>query len=247
VCLKSAIDNQKNKNQIVVVVDGYFEESQEVLKKYTDYIEVLDLLDNHGMQSALNYGVMNAIHEVICIINDDNVLCTDWDVELLKVFVEGTVTTINQIEPTGPGIFNFTVKDFGKTPKEFQYEEFIKYEISIRNNNITPNAGIFPFLISKKDYMIVGGFDTFYQSPFICDWDFFLKLELNNIRFQRIYSINFYHFGSIATKNGTEAEKFKRTESIAAEAFRYKWGMDPMLLDNNSHRPRGNFIKGIKF
>ena len=45
---------------------------------------------------------------------------------------EKTVMTLNQIEPTGPGIFNFPVKDLGRTPNEFKYDEFIEYENSIK-------------------------------------------------------------------------------------------------------------------
>ena len=33
ICLKSAIENQKNKNEIIVAVDGFIEESQNILDK----------------------------------------------------------------------------------------------------------------------------------------------------------------------------------------------------------------------
>ena len=247
ICLKSAIEQQSNKNEIIVSVDGFIEESQHILDKYIDHIQVLDLGENQGMQTALNLAVMNATNECLVIINDDNVLCRDWDVEIIKQFQEGHVSTINQIEPTGPGIFNFPVKDLGKKPQEFKYEEFLEYEPTIRKSELTLDGGTFPFSISKKDYMVVGGFDTIYQSPFICDWDFFLKLELNGIQFHRINSIHFYHFGSAATKNGKEGDKFKLTEGPAAQTFMYKWGMPPQLFQNNSHRPKGNTIKGIVF
>jgi glycosyltransferase involved in cell wall biosynthesis len=247
ICLKSAIENQVNNNEIVVAVDGFIEESQHVLDKYKQHISVLDLGDNQGMQTALNLAVMNANNEIICIINDDNVLSKDWDIIIEKEFKTDSVLTINQIEPIGPGIFNFPVKDFGKKPSEFNYEEFIKYEPTIRENKLTLDGGIFPFVISKKNYMIVGGFDTIYQSPFICDWDFFLKLDLNEVSFTRTHNLHFYHFGSAATKNGKEGDKFKQTESPAAQIFIYKWGMLPQLFENNSHRPKGNKIKGIEF
>ena len=72
-----------------------------------------------------------------------------------------------------------------KTLRSLNIRKFIDYEFQIRNKNkITPDGGIFPFAMWKKDYMIVGGFDTLYQSPFICDWDFFLKLDLNKISFK---------------------------------------------------------------
>jgi len=60
-------------------------------------------------------------------------------------------------------------------------------------------------------------------------------------------NIHFYHFGSAATKNGKEGEMFRATEHPAAQTFYYKWGMAPQLLVNNSHRPKGQIIKGIQF
>jgi len=247
ICLKSAIENQANKNEIIVSVDGFIEESQHILDKYQDDIQILDMGVNQGMQTALNLAVMNASNEIICIINDDNVLSKDWDVIIEKEYNPNSVLTINQIEPTGPGIFNFPVKDFGKIPSEFKYNDFISYEPSIRKEVMTLDGGIFPFVISKKNYMIVGGFDTMYQSPFICDWDFFLKLDLNGVNFTRTHNLHFYHFGSAATKNGKEGNKFKQTEHPAAQMFMYKWGIAPQLFENNSHRPKNHTIKGINF
>tara|TARA_R110000822_G_scaffold142006_6_gene279959 strand:+ start:127 stop:924 length:798 start_codon:yes stop_codon:yes gene_type:complete len=249
ICLKSAIEQQSIKNEIIVAVDGFIEESQLVLDKYKDDIQILDLGENQGMQMALNLGVMNATNEIIFIVNDDNVFSKDYDVEILKTLKDHsrTVVTLNQIEPTGPGIFNFPVKNLGKSPSTFKYEEFMKYEKTIRKNDITIDGGIFPFAMYKKYYMAVGGFDTMYQSPFICDWDFFLKLDLIGLGFIRTHNAHLYHFGSTATKNGNEGDKFKATEGPASEMFMYKWGMSPQLFENNSHNPKGNIIKGIKF
>lgn len=249
-CLTSAIENQSLDNEIIVSVDGFYEESKYVLEKYRDRIRVLDLGQNQGMQSALNYAVFNANNPYIMIINDDNVLCKDWDVVTMSHLngKEKRVYTINQIEPTGPGIFNFHVKDFGRNPKQFDYKGFLNYEPLVRRNETTNDGGIFPFAMLKRDYMIVGGFDTMYQSPFICDWDFFLKLDLNGVEFYRINSINFYHFGSFATKNSQkEGDAFRATESPAAQMYYYKWGIVPRLYKNNSHRPSGEYSKGIKF
>ena len=249
ICLQSAIDGQTTNNEIIVVVDGYIDESQIVLDKYKGEIKVLSLNENKGMQTALNLGVFNSSNEKILIINDDNVLCPEWDIIASEV-KEHSVLTINQIEPTGPGIFNFAVKDLGKTPEQFDYRGFIKYEKTLRQDKLTIDGGIFPFAIYKKQYMIVGGFDIMYQSPFICDWDFFLKLDLNNIGMSRTHKGHFYHFGSAATKNRTDGDqiKFKASEQPAAETFMYKWGHPPRIFDNNSHNPKNNqIIKGIRY
>ena len=248
ICLQSAIEQQDNKNEIIVAVDGYYDESKDILEKHKDSISVLDLGHNQGMQQALNLGVINATNEKIFILNDDNVFCSGWDTVIENSLNKNSVLTLNQIEPTGPGIFNFPVKDFGRNPKEFKYKEFIKYEKSIKKDELTLNGGIFPFAMYKKDYMIVGGFDVMYQSPFICDWDFFLKLDLNGIGFTRTHEAHLYHFGSSATKNGNEGEKFKATEGPASRLFTYKWGIAPSLYNNLSHNPKnGQTIKGIKY
>lgn len=245
ICLRSAFEQQTNDNQIIVVVDGFFEESSEVLAKYPK-VEVYPFEKNSGMQMALNIGVMHAINERIVIINDDNVLCKDWDEVIEEDLKENNVLTINQIEPY-KGIFNFPASPLGTHPDEFDYETFIEYEQSIRSSDITPDGGIFPFAMWKKDYMIVGGFDTLYQSPFICDWDFFLKLDLNGLNFTRTHRAHFYHFVSMATKKGANKEEMIASETPAAKTFIYKWGMTPQLFTNNSHRPKGLKIKGIKF
>ena len=248
ICLKSAIEQQRNKNEIIVVIDGYVDESSTILEKYKDDIKALPLEQNQGMQMALNLGVMNATNEKIFIVNDDNVFCKDWDVTIDEELNDPrSVITLNQIEPTGPGIFNFPVKDFGRKPSEFKYKEFIEYENSIKSNTVSLDGGIFPFAMYKKYYLAVGGFDTLYQSPFICDWDFFLKLELLDFNFYRSHNSHLYHFGSAATKNGKEGIKFKESENPAAQTFMYKWGISPSLYEYNSHRPKGTFSKGIKF
>jgi glycosyltransferase involved in cell wall biosynthesis len=248
ICLKSAIEQQHNTNEIIVAIDGFIEESKEVLEKYKENINVLDLGKNQGMQTALNYGVMNATNEKIFIVNDDNVFCKDFDLEIEEYLQEKHVLTLNQIEPTGPGIFKFPVKDLGRNPKDFKYDEFIEYEQSIRKNELSLDGGIFPFAMYKKYYMAVGGFDVMYKSPFICDWDFFLKLDLIGLGFTRTHNAHLYHFGSSATKNGNEGEKFKATEEPAAQVFMYKWGIPPQLFLNHSHNPKnGLVIKGIKF
>lgn len=248
VCLKSAIENQSSKNQILVAVDGFFEESRKVLEKYQEHVQILDLEENRGMQTALNIGVMNAVNECVLIINDDNVLCKDWDSVVESHFSgPGKVVTVNQIEPVGPSIFNFHIVDFGKDPKSFRYADFLTHEPALRSKQVTKDGGIFPFAISKRDYMVVGGFDTLYESPFICDWDFFLKLDLNGVQFERINDLAFYHFGSYATKNGKEGLRFRATEHPAAQTFMYKWGIPPQIFENNSHRPKGQFAKGVRF
>ena len=245
ICLKSAIEQQSTKNEIIVAVDGFMDESKDILEKYKDDINILDLVDNQGMQQALNLGVMNATNEIIFIVNDDNVFPVNWDLILTEDYKQNLVITPNQIERS-PSMFNFEVGDFGSVD-DFDLAKFNLGEMQHRKNELTDDGEIFPFLMSKTDYMMVGGFDTIYGSPFICDWDFFLKLELAGLEFKRSRKLCFYHFGSVATKNGKEGERFKASEQAAANVFKYKWGIDPIRHPNNSHKPNVEFYKGVDY
>jgi len=151
-CLHSLTRGQYNNNEIVVVLDGYVKESEMVVNKYKG-IDVIALPENKGMQHALNIGVWNANNEKIFIINDDNVFAPNWDKKLESQYSPDEVLTINQIEPTGPGMFNFPVLDCGQTIETFDMEKFIDEERRLSVNKKTPDGNIFPFLINKKWYM----------------------------------------------------------------------------------------------
>ena len=243
ICLKSALENQTYENEIIVVIDGFVDESQHIIDEYSNRVSFIPVEVNSGMQYALNVGTYNANNEWILIVNDDNVFPKDWDTILEKDFEDKLVITPNQIERT-PSIFNFVTLNFGGVD-DFDFKRYTDEEQNHREDELTNDGEIFPFVMQKKYYMAVGGFDTIYDSPFICDWDFFLKLELIGCKFSRSRKLNFYHFGSMATKNGSESDRFKESEVNAAETFIYKWGFQPFRTKENSHSPKGNMIKGI--
>lgn len=247
ICLESALRGQSNDNQVICVLDGYAEESSEIVKKYKNDVNFLPLPENKGMQYALNIGVFNAENEKILIVNDDNVFPVDWDNILEADYNENIVITPNQIEKE-KSIFKFVQYDFG-TVEDFDLENFFVEEPNHREDSITNDGGIFPLFLSKKKYMMIGGFDTIYPSPFICDWDFFIKCDLAGLKSHRSRKLNFYHFGSIATKNGKESDKFKKSEYDALQMYLYKWGFKPQAISNVGHKrtPINETVKGIKY
>ena len=82
-CLRSAIKGQQHKNQIIVVVDGFYELNKEVLDRWKDSIDILPLETNQGLCRGTNLGVYNAKHDRILIVNDDDTLR-----ELLRLILE---------------------------------------------------------------------------------------------------------------------------------------------------------------
>ena len=225
-CLESAIKGQTEQNQIIVVVDGFYELNRHVLEKYKDDIEVLNLETNQGLCRATNLGVYNARSNKILIVNDDNVFPDQWDVALVANYSPSSVLSPNQIEPIPSMFKQFHIKYLGRDPKTFDLEGFCQYEESIiEENRVEPTGNTLPIFMNKWDFMKVGGWDESYPGAWVADWDFFLKCEIAGLQMLRTYECHFYHFVSVGTESTPEEKLSKQQkESACHEYFKYKWG-----------------------
>ena len=229
-CLQSAIEGQNNENQIIVVVDGFYDLNKHILEKWEDNIDVLNLEENVGLCRGTNLGVYNAQNENILIVNDDNIFPKNWD-EKLKYWnlQDNQLITPNQIEPFPSMFAQFNIKDLGKTYKELNLAKFWEYEQSISKEQMDIAGSTLPIYMKKLDYIRIGGWDENY-SPMLADWDFFLKCNLSNIGLTRIYNCHFYHFATVSYNQ----EKRKQSEIEGHEYAKYKWG------DYIKHDPTNN-------
>jgi glycosyltransferase involved in cell wall biosynthesis len=223
-CLRSATEGQSNNNEIIVVVDGFYDINKEVLEKYKDKINILDLEENQGLCRATNLGVYNASNELILVVNDDNIFPINWDEQLERAYQPNSVLTPNQIEPIPSMFRQFHIKDLGRDPNKFNLEAFWKYEIEIHENKINETGSTLPFLINKTDYLRVGGWDESYPGAWVVDWEFFMKCEMNGMKMLRTYNCYFYHFVSLSTKNPVQIANSQIKEQECHEYFYYKWG-----------------------
>jgi len=222
--LQSAIDGQVNKNQIIVVVDGFYDINKHILKKYADSIDILNLENNVGMIKAMNLGTYNASYDLILHAQDDNVFSKNWDVNLENHYQPNYVLSVNQIEPT-PSMFpQFIIKDLGRDVNTFDINKFWEFEQSIAKNEVKEDGSTFPFLISKKDYLKVGGFDETYPGPWVVDWEFFMKCNINGLKLMRTYQTNFYHFVSLGTRTPDKIRENQIIEKECHDYALYKWG-----------------------
>jgi glycosyltransferase involved in cell wall biosynthesis len=219
-CLKSAIEGQVNKNQIIVVVDGFYDINKEVLEKYGEYISILNLEQNVGLCRGTNLGVYNAASDRVLIVNDDNVFPKGWDIALEEAYNPNSIISPNQIEPY-PSMFpQFNIQDLGTGPKTFDLEKFWEYSSQISQNLTEDNGSTLPIFMSKQKYIALGGWDENYEQGMVADWDFFLKCQLMGLSMMRTYNCHFYHFASVSV-NG---EKRNKAEMQGHEYAQYKWG-----------------------
>jgi GT2 family glycosyltransferase len=224
-CLESLIKGQQHKNQILVVVDGFYDLNKAVLEKYAEHIDILDLEENVGLSKATNLGVYNSSFDKVLIINDDNVVPKNWDVNLLEVLEPNSVVTPNQIEPTKSIYLQFVQKDLGRSIESFSLDKFWEYENEISEDKVEETGSTLPIFMFKIDYLRVGGWDESYPGAWVVDLDFFLKCTLSGMKMLRTYKTHFYHFGSLGTE-ATPSEKQQKIvkEQACHEYCKYKWG-----------------------
>ena len=220
-CLKSAFEGQVNNNEIIVVVDGFYELNKPILDKYPK-VNVLDLGSNKGLSVATNWGVYNATNDYILVVNDDNVFPRNWDYKLTQFKQQGVVVSTNQIEPNPSMFSQFIIKDLGKSPEEFDLKAYWDFE-DTQYKQAESSGSTLPFMMNKYDYLAVGGWDIMYPSPHVVDWDFFLKCEYVGYTMKRVY-VNFYHFAGAATRKTPEqSAESTRKEQLAHQFFTTKW------------------------
>lgn len=225
-CLRSAINGQAFQNQIIVVVDGFYDINKEVLEKYAKSIDILNLEENMGTCRAINLGVFNAKYDNILITNDDNVFPAGWDINLLRSYQPHSVVSPNQIEPYPSMFKQFVIEDLGRDPKTFDLERFWNFAAHCSSDITDETGSTFPFFMSKTDFMKMGGYPEDYPSPsgFVADWEFFMKCQMNGMKMLRAYDCHFYHFVSLSSKTNEQMEKSKQYEIACHEYAKYKWG-----------------------
>ena len=233
-CLRSAIEGQVNKNQIIVVVDGFYDLNKEVLDKYKDNIQYLALDENVGLCQATNLGVYNAHNDLVLIVNDDNVFPKNWDRLLEEVYTPNSVIAPNQIEPTPSMFRQFRIQDLGRNPNTFDLHAFWGYASTISYPSTDESGSTLPIFIAKRDYMRVGGWDASYPGPWVVDWEFFMKCEMSGMKMLRTYNCHFYHFVSVGTRTPEKIAQNRQLEVECHDYFHYKWGT------NAKHNPENN-------
>lgn len=232
-CIKSAVEGQSNKNQIIVVVDGTKEENAEVLEKWKDHIDPVIFEENQGLCRGTNIGVYNAKHDRILVVNDDNVFPRWWDTTLHEEWEmlsdqyghENIVLTPNQVEPYASMFPQFIIHDLGRTIPEFDLNSFWQFDYHYASGDKREECGsTLPFMMRRIDYLRVGGWDENYQLGMVADWDFLLKCQLSGMKMVRTWICHFYHFVSLTTKTPETQARREETEQYGHEYAKYKWG-----------------------
>lgn len=237
---KSLKDNLKSdKHEIIVFIDSDNEGTFEWLLEQKLQFKDLKILKNtlpvcYGYARNINEMFKFASHDIVSYLQSDMIISKNYDEYILKHVKTNTVLSSTRIEPPlhGPGPEKHTV-NFGLTPSEFKYEEFLEYCENNRQEKLTEYF-FAPFTMYKDVWNSIGGHDTLFRRSRE-DSDILNRLKLSGAKIVQTWEALVYHFTCTSSrgkgwfdKSNKEAQLRVRLQEQAdgvemSRMFR-KWG-----------------------
>jgi GT2 family glycosyltransferase len=221
------LDSLKNNTQfeaheVLIFIDSDNQNTYEALLEYRKdkpNIKIYRNTSGFPVGSQRNVSIMfsQATKDVVIYLQSDMVVCPDFDKHFIKALDNNPkrVVSAARIEPPiHPASPEKIVKDFGLTPEEFKYEEFISFTKELQAEKRPLMDGHFaPFGTYKETYFkYIGGFDT----QFRCsreDSDFIIRLKANNIDTVQTWDACVYHYTCVSSR-GTDWYKQNQDAEI---------------------------------
>jgi GT2 family glycosyltransferase len=196
---RSLKDNLKHDHhEIIVFVDSDSENTFEWLLEQKTQFKDLKILKNplpicYGYARNINEMFKFASHDIVSYLQSDMVISKDYDEYLLKHVKPNMILSSTRIEPPlhGPGPEKHTTS-LGLTPSEFQYEEFLNYCESNRQEKVT-SYFFAPFTLYKEVWNSIGGHDTLFRRSRE-DSDILNRLILSGVEIIQTWEALVYHF-----------------------------------------------------
>lgn len=239
-------------HEILVFVDTDNQNTYERLLEYKQGLPNLRICKNHtGQQTGCQRNVSTifdaATNEIVCYLQSDMVVGQNFDKHIIENMNEDIVLSCARIEPPlHPPSPEKIIKDFGKSPEEFKYEEFKAFVKELQAENRPNMFGHFaPFVVYKKTWFEkLGGFDTQFRSSRE-DSDMIIRMHLAGLDMVQSWNACVYHFTCVSSRGQdwyktTDEAKYKNElQSLADQQelkkFIRKWGFfghDPRPVYN---------------
>jgi GT2 family glycosyltransferase len=237
-------------NEIIILDDGSTDGS-------ADYLDAQINLDNNlrgwknttgnilGHTITYDLGIKMAKTPLVTIFHSDMICGKNYLENMLKHYKEKTVVCATRIEPEGiypPGKEKI-LKPFGIEFHEFkknEFDAFVEQEQKDRKD-ITTNGIFAPWMISKDDFLAIGGHDAKSFAPYPEeDADLFLRFHLAGYKLIQSRDSLCWHWISRGhrswAKNGVgkDDNMFQFYQTRARRNYIRKW-RSWMKFDENHH------------
>lgn len=237
---KSLEDNLSTlDHEIIVFIDSDNQGTFEWLLTQKSTFVNLKVLKNplpvcYGYARNINEMFKFASNDIVSYLQSDMVISKDYDVYISKNIENNMVLSSTRIEPPlhGPGNEKHTA-NFGLTPDEFKYEEFL----SFCSNNREPRQTEYffaPFTMYKEVWNSIGGHDTYFRRSRE-DSDVLNRLILNGNKIVQTWEALVYHFTCVSSrgqdwhnKNNQRAQNRallqQKADIVELSRINRKWG-----------------------
>ena len=223
--LKAVDFDSKRSYEIMVVDDCSSDDSLKILEEEFPYVTRLKTPFNMGFQRANNYGIEQVRSRLVMPMNNDIKLDEDALFCLSKHFDKENVFSVSG------KFFGFDGKTFlyGNRGGYFKNGHFYLYEKAPDDNSQTLFACGGAFMVDRKRYLELGGFDNLYHPLY------YEEIDLSYRALKRGWKVH-YEPKSIAyhkvQSTITKQEKKRSIELISARnnyLFVWKNILDPSL------------------
>lgn len=187
---------------------------------------------NHPMN--VNYMFSKAKTDIVSYIQSDMIVCLDYDKKILSHLEDNMVLCSTRVEPPLHCQCDNTitfVQNFGFTPAEFNYEDFLRFAESAKNPSKTTKYFFAPFTLYKHLWTDIGGHDPIFTRSRE-DSDMAMRFCLKNYNIVQCWDAMVYHFTCTSsrginwwkTENKEKEIARQKTDAEMLNRFTKKWG-----------------------
>jgi GT2 family glycosyltransferase len=185
-------------HEILVYVENDNQDTVGFLKTQKEIFPNLKIIVNPlpiplGYARNINIMFEMATHEIVSYLQSDQVICHNYDLEVLKHLTKSNIISSTRIEPPlHPPSPEKITHDFGLDPQNFDLDAFTKFANSCKQDRIT-NYWFAPFTLYKKHWLDIGGHDTLFRRSRE-DSDLLYRFTMNGVKIEQAWNAIVYHF-----------------------------------------------------
>jgi glycosyltransferase involved in cell wall biosynthesis len=225
-------------NEIIILDDGSTDGTADYLEaqiKLDDNLRIWNNTTGNILGHCITYdlGIKMARNPLVTIFHSDMICAKNYLENMLKHYKEKTVVCATRIEPEGiyPAGKEKILKPFGIEFHEFKKEEFTAFasQEQIDSKDKKTNGMFAPWMISKEDFLAVGG-HWIKLAPYPHeDFDIFLRWKLAGYNLIQSRDSLCFHFISKGhrgwAKNGVfkDDNMFQFYNNRASRNYLRKW------------------------
>jgi len=222
-------------HEILVYVENDNQDTVGFLKTQKEIFPNLKIVVNPlpiplGYARNINLMFEMATHEIVSYLQSDQVICHQYDLEVLKHLNEHNIISSTRIEPPlHPPSPEKITHDFGLDPQKFDLDVFTRFAESKKTDRIT-DYWFAPFTLYKKNWVSIGGHDTLFRRSRE-DSDLLYRFCLQGLKMKQCWSAIVYHFTCTSSrgKEWWKPENQRRTQlqsvadQVEMQRFLRKW------------------------